>query len=62
MQCPLIGSTDASFFVELADMVLGVELKAKLGDEVELRFEEIDVVFFVRHKLFEQIASHIILS
>ena len=37
-----------SFFAilaHLADLVLGVKLKAKLGDEVELGFEEIDVVF-----------------
>ena len=33
----------------LADMILRVELKAELVDEIELRFEEIDVAFLVRH-------------
>jgi hypothetical protein len=39
--------------VGLADMVLSVELKAQLGDEIELRLEIIDVLFLVVHKLFE---------
>src|SRR5260370_36017968 len=45
----------------LADMILRVELKAELVDEIELRFEEIDVVFLVRHQLLEQVACHIVL-
>jgi len=40
----------------LADTILRVELKAELADEIELRFEEIDVVFLVRHQLLEQVA------
>jgi hypothetical protein len=32
----------------LADIMLRVELKAEPADEIELRFEEIDVVFLVR--------------
>ena len=42
-------------------MILRVELKAELADEIELRFEEIDVVFLVRHQLLEQVACHIVL-
>ena len=34
----------------LADMILRVELKAELADEIELLFEEIAVVFLVRHQ------------
>src|SRR5258707_4008401 len=45
----------------LADMVLHVELKAEPADEMELRFEEIDVEFLVRHQLLEQFACHIVL-
>ena|SRR5271156_1738703 len=40
------------------DMILRVELKAELADEIELRFEEIDVVFLVRHQLLGQVACH----
>src|SRR6266478_5561829 len=45
----------------LADMTLRVELKAEPADKIELRFEEIDVVFLVRHQLLEQVACHIVL-
>ena len=41
----------------LANMILSVELKAELADEIELRFEEIDVVFLVRHQLLEQVGT-----
>src|ERR1700730_16390012 len=44
----------------LADMMLRVELKAEPADEIELRFEEIDVVFLVRHQLLEQVACYIV--
>src|SRR6267143_5115839 len=47
--------------VELADMMLGVELKAELGDEVDLGFKEIDVMFLVVHQLLEEFACHIVL-
>src|SRR5258708_38472604 len=45
----------------LADMMLRVEFKAEPADEIELRFEEIDVVFLIRHQLLEQVACHIVL-
>ena len=37
--------------VELSDMMLGVELKAKLGDKVDLGFKEIDMMLLVVHQL-----------
>ena len=33
--------------VDLANMMLGVELEAKLGDEVDLGFKEVDMMFLV---------------
>ena len=42
-------------------MMLRVELKPEPADEIELRFEEIDMVFLVRHQLLEQVACHIVL-
>ena len=60
------GSAQGQLFfavpTHLANMVLCVQLKAKLGNKVELGFEEIYVVLLVRHQLFEQIARHIILD
>lgn len=35
--------------VELADMVLRVELDTELGDELELRLQEVDVLLLVVH-------------
>lgn len=58
------GGGDALVLValaHLADVVLGVELDAQLGDEVELSLEEVDVALLVRHQLFEQIARDVIL-
>ena len=34
-------------------MMLGVELKAKLGDEVDLGFKEIDMMFLIVHQLLK---------
>ena len=34
-------------------MVLGVELEAKPADQVELRLQQVDMLFLVMHKLFE---------
>jgi len=42
-------------------MMLGVELKAELGDEVDLGFKKIDVMFLVVHQLLEEFACHIVL-
>src|SRR5437899_2266741 len=47
--------------VERANMMLGVELKAKLGDEVDLGFKEIDMMFLVVHQLLKEAARHIVL-
>src|ERR1700686_3939812 len=58
----LAAHTSASLtLVELANMMLGVELKAELGDEVDLGFKEIDVMFLVVHQLLEEFACHIVL-
>src|ERR1700722_17065255 len=46
-------------FLELADMVLRVELEPELGDQVELGLEKIDVLFLVMHQLLEQVARHV---
>jgi hypothetical protein len=43
--------------VDLANMMLGVELKAELGDEVDLGFKEIDLIFLVAHQLLEERVS-----
>ena len=43
-------------------MMLGVKLKAKLGDEVDLCFKEIDMMFLVVHQLLEEAARHVVRS
>ena len=43
-------------------MVLGIKLKAELGDEVELSFEKVDVILLVLHQLLKQIATHVVLE
>jgi hypothetical protein len=42
-------------------MMLGVELKAKLDDEVDLGFKKIDMMFLVVHQLLEEFACHVVL-
>src|SRR6266700_5144598 len=54
-------SAPASVVVELADVMLGVELEAELADEIELGLEEVDVTFLGVHELFEQVAGHVVL-
>jgi hypothetical protein len=39
-------------------MVLGIELDAELGDEIELRLQKIDVLFFVVLNFSTDRASH----
>src|SRR5438105_1649974 len=46
--------------IKLANVMLRVEFKSQLGDEIKLSFEEIDVFFLIVHELLEQIARHII--
>ena len=48
--------------VDLADVVLGIELEAELGDEIELGLEKIDVLFLVVHQLLEQVAGDVVLD
>ena len=42
-------------------MLLGVELEPDPLDQIELGFEEIDVMFLVLHQALEQIARNVIL-
>jgi hypothetical protein len=46
--------------VELDNMMLDIEFKAQLGDEVELGFKEIDMMLLVVHQLLEEAARHIV--
>src|SRR5713226_8966984 len=48
--------------VGLADVMLGVELDAELGNKTELRLEIVDVLFLVVHELLEQVAADVILD
>src|SRR5260370_32667754 len=48
--------------LEPADMLLGVELKPDPPDQVELGFEEVNVVLLVLHQALEQIARDVILD
>ena len=48
--------------LEPADVLLGVELEADTLDQVELGFEEIDVMFLVLHQALEQVARDIVLD
>jgi hypothetical protein len=43
-------------FLKLADVMLGVKFEAKLGDQVELGFEKVDMFFLVVHQFLEQVA------
>jgi hypothetical protein len=42
-----------STLAEFTNMVLGVELEAKPADQVELRLQQVDMLFLAMHKLFE---------
>ncbi len=42
--------------VEFADVMLGVKFETELGDQIELRFEEVDMFFLVMHQFLEEIA------
>jgi hypothetical protein len=44
----------------LTNVVLRVEIKAKLGNEVELSLQEIDMMLFVVHQLPEEVTCHVI--
>src|SRR5436309_3128308 len=56
------GSGRSSAFLGLADMVLGVELETEAGDQLELGFEVVNVLFLVLHQLFKQVPGHIVLG
>src|SRR3954466_9349367 len=46
--------------LEPADVLLGVKLQPDPPDQVELGFEEVDVVLLVLHQAFEQVARDIV--
>ena len=48
--------------LEPADMLLGIELEPDPLDQIELGFEEIDVIFLVLHQALEQIARDVVLD
>lgn len=41
-------------------MMLGIELKAELDDEVDLGFQEIDMMFLIVHQLLEEVTRHVV--
>src|SRR5215468_4110574 len=47
--------------LEFADVLLGVELKADALDQIELGFEEVDVLLLVLHQVLEQVTRDIVL-
>ena len=47
---------------EPPDMLLGVKLKADPLNQIELGFEEIDVMLLVLHQALEQVARDIVLD
>src|SRR5947209_4452267 len=44
-----------------ADVLLGVEIESDALDQMQLSFEEVDVVFLILHQALEQIARNIVL-
>src|SRR5207302_1668054 len=46
--------------LQFANVMLGIKLKPKLGDKVELRLEKIDVALFVLHQRFEQVSRYVV--
>ncbi len=45
---------------ELSDVVLRVQLDAELRHQIQLRLQEVDVVLFIIHQCFEEIATYVI--
>src|SRR6516165_9665596 len=54
-------SSDSILALEFADVLLGVELKADALDQIELGFEEVDVLLLVLHQVLEQVTRDIVL-
>jgi hypothetical protein len=42
---------DLLVLIGLTDVVLGIEIKTELSDEIKLGFQEVDVLFLVVHEL-----------
>src|SRR4051812_11493056 len=45
---------------DLADVMLRIQLDAELLHQMQLRFEEVDVVLLVLHQLLEEVAGHVV--
>src|SRR5260221_8195297 len=58
--CRLVLNRSARFGIP--DIMLGVKLKTEAGDELKLRFEEVDVLFLIAHQLFEKVSGHVVLG
>src|SRR5450631_617082 len=54
--------TGSGLAPEPADMLLGVKFEPDPPDQIELGFEEVDVVLLVLHQALEQIARDVILD
>jgi len=50
----------SSIIVQFADVMLGVELEAKLVYKVQLAFENVDALFTLMHQFLEKIAADVI--
>src|SRR5664279_4490682 len=48
--------------LEPADMLLGIKLETDPPDQIELGFEEVDVMLLVLHQAFEQVARDVVLD
>ena len=53
---------DRSARFGIPDIMLGVKLKTKAGNELKLRFEEVDVLFLIAHQLFKKVSGHVVLG
>jgi len=54
--------TGRSALAETVDVGLGATLKADAPDQIELRFEKVDVAFLIGHQLLEQLARRVVLD
>src|SRR5438132_5855470 len=59
----LVSATSPSALaLEVADVLLGVELEPDTLDQIELRLEEVDMVLLVLHQALEQVARDVVLG
>src|SRR5262245_27087527 len=53
--------TSVAIVVDLADVMLRIELDPELRDEIDLGLKEVDVLLLIMHQLLEQVTRHIVL-